>query len=202
VRYWLRFRRRQWSRLRPGFQRWQRWHWRRHWRGYWRWLYRFGPRGLRLRGFRLRCLTSIWGGVWCHLAGDFVVGHRGLTGTICAHQEMIPSRALCPPRRGRPALQRHRVRGTLAAQRLRLLRPARQGEHERPGALLFKPLRQTIESINQTFKSQLHLERHGRHTPAGVMVRILQRILALTAAIWHNDHTAAPFHRSLTAYDH
>jgi hypothetical protein len=28
------------------------------------------------------------------------------------------------------------------------------------------------------------------------------RILALTAAIWHNDHTAAPVHRSLTAYDH
>jgi hypothetical protein len=33
-------------------------------------------------------------------------------------------------------------------------------------------------------------------------VRILQRILALTAAIWHNDHTHAPVHRSLTAYDH
>jgi hypothetical protein len=91
---------------------------------------------------------------------------------------------------------------TLAAQRLRLLRPARKGEHERPGAHLFKPLRQTIESINQTFKGQLDLERHGGHTPAGVMVRVLQRILALTAAIWHNDHTGAPVHRSLTAYDH
>ena len=91
---------------------------------------------------------------------------------------------------------------TLTAQRLRLLRPARKGEHERPGAHLFKPLRQTIESINQTLKAQLDLERHGGHTPAGVMVRILQRILALTAAIWHNDHTSAPVHRSLTAYDH
>ncbi|MGN6177253.1 MAG: IS982 family transposase [Streptosporangiaceae bacterium] len=91
---------------------------------------------------------------------------------------------------------------TLAAWRLRLLRPARKGERERAGARLFKPLRQTIESINQTFKGQLDLERHGGHTPAGVMVRILQRILALTAAIWHNDHTAAPVHRSLTAYDH
>jgi Transposase DDE domain len=90
----------------------------------------------------------------------------------------------------------------LASQRLRLLRPARKGERERPGAHLFKPLRQTIESINQTFKGQLDLERHGGHTPAGVMVRILQRILALTAAIWHNDHTSAPVHRSLTAYDH
>jgi len=90
----------------------------------------------------------------------------------------------------------------LAAQQLRLLRPARKGERERAGAHLFKPLRQTIESINQTFKSQLDLERHGGHTPAGVMVRVLQRILALTAAIWHNDHTSAPVHRSLTAYDH
>ena len=30
------------------------------------------------------------------------------------------------------------------------------------------------------------------HTPAGVIVRILQRVLALTAAIWHNDQTSAP----------
>jgi hypothetical protein len=90
----------------------------------------------------------------------------------------------------------------LAAQQLRLLRPARHGEPERAGAHLFKPLRQTIESINQTFKGQLDLERHGGHTPAGMLVRILQRILALTAAIWHNDHTSAPVHRSLTAYDH
>jgi len=95
-----------------------------------------------------------------------------------------------------------RFEAALAAQRLRLLRPARNGERERTGAHLFKPLRQTIESINQTFKSQLDLERHGGHTPAGVMVRVLQRILALTAAIWHNDHTGAPVHRSLTAYDH
>jgi hypothetical protein len=91
---------------------------------------------------------------------------------------------------------------TLAAHRLRLLRPARKAEPQRPGTALFKPLRQTIESINQTFKAQLGLERHGGHTPAGVIVRVLQRILALTAAIWHNDHTGAPVHRSLTAYDH
>jgi hypothetical protein len=59
-----------------------------------------------------------------------------------------------------------------------------------------------IESINQTFKGRLDLERRGGHTPAGAMVRVLQRILALTAAIWHNGHTGAPVHRSLTAYDH
>ena len=39
----------------------------------------------------------------------------------------------------------------------------------------------------------LDLERHGGRTPAGVRVRILKRILALTAAIWH---TTTPTPRS------
>jgi hypothetical protein len=91
---------------------------------------------------------------------------------------------------------------TLSDSGLNLLRPARKGETERPGASLFKPVRQVIESINQTLKSQLDLERHGGHTPNGVTVRVLQRILALTAAIWHNNKTGAPIHRSITAYDH
>ncbi len=90
----------------------------------------------------------------------------------------------------------------LARAGLRLLRPARCGEPEPPGRQFFKPLRQIIESVNDTFKGQLDLERHGGHTPAGVITRILQRILALTAAIWHNDHTAQPVMRSLIAYDH
>jgi hypothetical protein len=90
----------------------------------------------------------------------------------------------------------------LAAQGVRLLRPARKGEPAPAGASLFRPLRQVIESINQTFKGQLDLERHGGHTPAGVIVRVLQRILALTAAIWHNDRTSQPIARSLLAYDH
>lgn len=85
---------------------------------------------------------------------------------------------------------------------LELLRPARKGEAERRGAHLFKPLRQVIESINQTFKGQLDLERHGGRTIDGVIIRVLQRILALTAAIWHNDKTGQPVARSLIAYDH
>jgi len=52
------------------------------------------------------------------------------------------------------------------------------------------------------FKGQLDLERHGGHTPAGMITRILQRILAPTAAIWHNDHTGQPVMRSLIAYDY
>ncbi|MBT2456160.1 transposase, partial [Streptomyces sp. ISL-86] len=90
----------------------------------------------------------------------------------------------------------------LAEQAVQLLRPARKGEHERPGAHLFKPLRQVIESINETFKGQLDLERHRGRTPGGVVVRVMQRILALTAAIWHNDATGQQVLRSLTAYDH
>jgi len=90
----------------------------------------------------------------------------------------------------------------LAGAGLTLLRPARKGEPERAGARFFKPLRQVIESINQTFKAQLDLERHGGRTIAGVIVRVLQRILAVTAAIWLNDKTAAQTHRSLIAYDH
>jgi Transposase DDE domain len=91
---------------------------------------------------------------------------------------------------------------TLDQAGIELLRRARQGEPARTGARFFKPLRQTIESINQTFKGQLDLERHGARTPAGVIVRVLQRILALTTAIWHNDKTDQPIKRSLTAYDH
>lgn len=90
----------------------------------------------------------------------------------------------------------------LAERDLVLLRPARKGEPERAGAHLFKPLRQTVESINQTLKGQLDLERHGGRTPAGVIARVLTRILALTAAIWLNDKTDQPVKRSLIAYDH
>jgi hypothetical protein len=90
----------------------------------------------------------------------------------------------------------------LAELGVRLLRPARKGEAKRPGARLFRPLRQLIESVNQTFKGQLDLERHGGHTPGGVWVRVLQRILALTTVVWHNLNTGQPTLRSLIAYDH
>ena len=91
---------------------------------------------------------------------------------------------------------------TMAGAGITLLRPARKGEPERAGAQFLKPLRQITESINETFKGQLDLEQHGGHTPGGVAVRVLQRILALTAAIWHNDQAGQPVKRSLVAYDH
>ncbi|MFH8379001.1 IS982 family transposase [Streptomyces cyaneofuscatus] len=90
----------------------------------------------------------------------------------------------------------------LAEQGIRLLRPTRKGEPERAGTPLFKPLRQIIESVNESLKGQLDLEHHRGRTPGGVITRVMQRILALTAAIWHNDQTGQPALRSLTAYDH
>ena len=84
-----------------------------------------------------------------------------------------------------------------------LIRPTLGKEPARPGQRFLRPFRQIIESINQTFKAQLDLERHGGRKPAGVCARILQRILALTAAIWHNETNKRPGPaRSLLAYDH
>ncbi len=83
-----------------------------------------------------------------------------------------------------------------------LIRPAKVGEPRRPGARFLRPLRQLIESVNDTLKGQLNLEQHGGHTPGGVVTRVLQRLLALTAAIWHNHHCGVTPLRSLVAYDH
>ena len=90
----------------------------------------------------------------------------------------------------------------LTERDLMLLRPVRKGEAKRSGQHLLKPLRHVIESVNWTLKGQLDLERHGGRTPEGIIARVLTRILALTAAIWHNDKTGQDIKRSLIAYDH
>lgn len=84
-----------------------------------------------------------------------------------------------------------------------LIRPATKTEPPRPGQQFLRPFRQIIESVNQTLKAQLGLEHHGGRKPPGVWARVLQRLLALTTAIWHNETTNQPGPaRSLTAYDH
>lgn len=90
----------------------------------------------------------------------------------------------------------------LAGHGIELIRPAMKRERPRRGARQLRPIRQIIESVNATLKGQLSLERHGGHSPQGVATRIIQRLFALTAAIWHNHHTSQPVLRSLTAYDH
>ena len=82
--------------------------------------------------------------------------------------------------------------------------PCQSGYNRRPhpGEPLLKSIRQLIESVNDTLKGQLNLEQHGGRTIEGVGVRVAQRLLALTAAIWHNRATGQPVTRSLTAHDH
>jgi hypothetical protein len=82
----------------------------------------------------------------------------------------------------------------------RLLRPDRKDEPHRFGSL--GGWRQWIESTFDTLKDQLSLERHGGRTLPGVVARVAQRLLALTAAIWWNWEIDAPDKRSLIAYDH
>ena len=83
-----------------------------------------------------------------------------------------------------------------------LLRPSYRNRRPRPGGHLLKPIRQLIESVNDTLKGQLDLELHGGRSIDGVGARIAQRLLALTAANWHNRATGQPVTRSLIAYDH
>lgn len=90
----------------------------------------------------------------------------------------------------------------LAEHGIDLVRPAMKRERPRRGARQLRSIRQIIESVNATLKSQLSLERHGGHSPQGVATRVIQRLFALTAAIWHNHQTGQPVLRSLTAYDH
>jgi hypothetical protein len=79
------------------------------------------------------------------------------------------------------------------------LRPDRKDEQARFGGL--GGVRQWVESIIDTIKGQLSLERHGAHTMPGLITRIAQRLLALAASLWHNWNTGQPG-RHLTAYDH
>lgn len=79
-----------------------------------------------------------------------------------------------------------------------LLRPSRADEPDRPNPPIGW-IRQRIESIVNTLKDQLLLERHGGRTPAGLLTRITARILALCACINLNQRLGLPS-RELTAY--
>jgi IS5 family transposase len=60
--------------------------------------------------------------------------------------------------------------------------------------------RLVIESVFANLKGQMRLERHLAKTPAGLAVRIAQRILALTIGVLLNTLTGRPA-RALAAYD-
>ena len=89
----------------------------------------------------------------------------------------------------------------LAADGVTLLTPdktrtAANINHERTLA----STRLVIESVFANLKGQMRLEQHLAKTPAGLAVRIAQRILALTLGILLNTLTGRPA-RALAAYD-
>jgi Transposase DDE domain len=93
--------------------------------------------------------------------------------------------------------QFHQQVGELGAV---LVRPDRKDEPARFGSL--GGMRQWVESVFDTLKDQLGLERHGGRTLGGVFVRVAQRLLALAATVGFNWRLDAPDKRSLLAYDH
>ncbi|HEY8865500.1 MAG TPA: IS982 family transposase [Solirubrobacteraceae bacterium] len=78
-----------------------------------------------------------------------------------------------------------------------IARPRRKDEAGRGPHLA--PIRQRIESIFQTCKDLLTLERHGARTLHGLRARICSRFLALAAAIALNHRLGRP-PRALAAY--
>jgi hypothetical protein len=89
----------------------------------------------------------------------------------------------------------------LTACGTQLLTPAKTRTHtneRREHALASTRL--VIESVFANLKEQMRLERHRARTPAGLAVRIAQRILALTLGILLNTLNGRPA-RALAAYD-
>jgi DDE family transposase len=78
-----------------------------------------------------------------------------------------------------------------------IVRPARQNEPQQRPHLA--PIRQRIESVFQTCKDLLSLERHGARTPRNLTARIAVRLLALAACISLN-HTLGRPSRAIADY--
>jgi hypothetical protein len=88
----------------------------------------------------------------------------------------------------------------LAGQGVVLVRPAMR--NERDPQVFPKWFRNRVESVIETLKGQLGIEHPGAHEPRGLFARVVQRILALNAAVWHNWENGVTVKRSLTTYDH
>jgi hypothetical protein len=92
-------------------------------------------------------------------------------------------------------------RARLASDNVRLLTPERTRTATNSGReRALASTRLVIESVFANLKGQMRLERHLAKTPAGLAVRIAQRILALTLAMLLNRLSGRPT-RALAAYD-
>jgi len=147
-------------------------------------------------GLRLHLLTTPDGAVTAWALADPKLGDREVAEAMLENS---------PPRAGLLIVADKGYAGREFEDFVRelasvLVRPDRRDERPRYGKLAW--IRQRIESINDTLKGQLGLEEHGGRTHLGVFVRVAQRLLALTAGVWHNWLIGAPDKRSLVAYDH
>jgi len=92
-------------------------------------------------------------------------------------------------------------RERLAADGIRLLTPDKTRSAANAGReRALASTRLVIESVFANLKGQMRLERHLAKTPAGLAVRIAQRILALTIGMLLNTLAGRPA-RALAAYD-
>jgi hypothetical protein len=102
------------------------------------------------------------------------------------------------PRMGRG---RDRGRGRSPGQLLAVIWSAWTGATRHPGTGSIGCIRQWTESVNDTLKGQLDLERHGGRTTEGRYARTAQRLLAMAACIWHKWTVGELAKRSLIAFD-
>jgi hypothetical protein len=108
-------------------------------------------------------------------AAEVVIGDKGFWGRDYARRLAASGTSLLTPEKTRTAANDDRER-TLASTRL------------------------VIESVFSNLKEQMRLERHLARTPAGLALRIAQRILALTLGMLLNTISGRPA-RALAAYD-
>lgn len=149
-------------------------------------------------GFRLHMLTAGDGlPIMWALAAPKVGDREVLAAMLERDHHLIRSGQILLADKGYAG---HDTEATVTAHGIKLVRPDRRDEQTRHGNL--GGVRQWIESVNNTLKSQLGLEHHSGRTLTGVFVRVAQRLLAMAAAIWHNWTIGATTKRSLTAYDH
>jgi hypothetical protein len=151
-------------------------------------------------GVKLMLITTADGTVTGFgLANPKLLGEREETRQLLTHQAAnrpAPGTAVVTDK----GLSGEETEQFFADLGLTLIRPARKDEKTpRPFP---NWLRQRIEAIIWTLKHQLGLEDHSGRVPAGLWTRIVQRLLALNAAIWHNWTIGATVKRSLIAYDH
>jgi hypothetical protein len=92
-------------------------------------------------------------------------------------------------------------RARLAASGVELITPAKERTPANEASeRRLASIRLAIESVFSNLKGQMRLERHLAKTPAGLAVRIAQRLLALTLGILLNTLCGRPA-RALAAYD-